>query len=141
MSGPQPAPPGPVVGLGLDLVDVERMRRALERTPGLATRVFTEAERELAAARHDRAEALAVRFAAKEAVLKALGAGIGAARLHDIEVVRAESGAPSVHLRASAHDLARQRGVATWLLSLTHTGGMAAAVAVATAAPVASWDR
>lgn len=122
---------GEVVGVGIDLCEVDRMRRVLERTPTFAARVFTEAEREVCARRRHAAEGYAARFAAKEAVLKALGAGLGACELRDIEVVRAESGAPAVELHGTARDLAASRGVTAWRLSMTHTATMAEAVVVA----------
>jgi holo-[acyl-carrier protein] synthase len=117
-----------VVGVGIDLVEVDRMRRVLERTPRFATRVFTEAEWEYCASCADQAVHAAARFAAKEAVMKALGADLWSGSLRDIEVVRTGSG-PIVRVaggfaRVSAH-------VAGWHLSLTHTGTTAAAVAVA----------
>ena len=124
---------GAVVGVGVDLCEVERMARTLERTPTFAARVFTEAERALCARRRNAAEGFAARFAAKEAVLKALGRGLGACPLRDIEVVRAESGAPAVALHGRAAALAAEAGVARWHLSLTHTATTAAAVAVAEA--------
>ena len=71
------------------------------------------------------------RFAAKEAVMKALGVGLGSCELTDIEVVRAESGQPSVRLSGSAADLAAEHGVTTWHLSLTHTESAAHAIVVA----------
>ena len=72
-----------------------------------------------------------MRFAAKEAVLKAVGAGLGACRLRDIEVVRAESGAPALVLHDAAAALAAEHGVTRWHLSLTHTATMAEAVVIA----------
>jgi holo-[acyl-carrier protein] synthase len=125
--------PGAVVGLGVDLCEVDRMRRTLERTPGFADRAFTPAEQRYCRRARDPAERFAVRFAAKEAVLKALGAGIGACRLTDIEVERAASGAPSVRLHGAAADLAVERGVGAWHVSLTHTRTMAEAVVLALA--------
>jgi holo-[acyl-carrier protein] synthase len=125
---------GGVVGVGVDLCEVDRMRRTLARTPGFADRVYTEAEQEYCRRRRDPAERFAVRFAAKEAVLKALGAGVGSCPLRDIEVVRAPSGAPSLVLHGRAATLAADRGVTAWHLSLTHTATMAEAVAIATAA-------
>jgi holo-[acyl-carrier protein] synthase len=120
-----------VVGIGTDLVDVERMRRVLARTPSFAERVFTEGERALAETRRDPAPALAVRFAAKEAVLKAFGVGLGAAPMGAIEVVRADSGEPAIELHAAAAALATERGVTRILLSLTHTDQLAHAMVVA----------
>lgn len=123
------------MGIGMDLVEVDRMRVAVDRTPGLVDRVFTTAEADWAAKARDPAERLAARFAAKEAVLKALGVGLGAAPLRSIEVVRASTGQPSVVLHDQASDLASQLGVHAWHLSLTHTSGTAGAVAVALGRP------
>lgn len=123
--------PGSVVGLGVDLCDVDRMRAVLGRTPGFASRTFTAAEQEYCRRAKDPSERFAARFAAKEAVLKALGAGLGACRFTDIEVVRAESGAPSLCLHGAATELAAERGVGAWHISLTHTKTMAEAVVLA----------
>jgi holo-[acyl-carrier protein] synthase len=123
-----------VVGIGVDDVDVDRMRTSLERTPTLADRLFTEGERAYAssAAPSMAAQRYAARFAAKEAVLKALGAGLGACGFHDIEVVRdAESGAPSLALHGAAAELAATRGAAHLHLSLTHTETRATAFVLA----------
>jgi holo-[acyl-carrier protein] synthase len=125
---------GGVFGVGVDLCEVDRMRRTLARTPGFADRVYTEAEQDYCRRRRDPAERFAARFAAKEAVLKALGAGIGSCSLRDIEVVRAESGAPSLVLHGRAAALAADRGVTAWHLSLTHTATLAEAIAIATTA-------
>jgi holo-[acyl-carrier protein] synthase len=120
-----------VVGLGVDLCEVDRIRRALARTPGFADRVYTRAEQDYCRRRDDPSERFAARFAAKEAVLKALGAGLGACAFRDIEVVRAESGAPSLALHGGAATLAADRRVTAWHISLTHTATMAEAIAVA----------
>ena len=120
-----------MIGVGIDAVDVERFRRSLARTPGLAARLFTEGERADVGGRHDPAEGLAARFAAKEAVMKALGVGLGAFGFHDVEVVRAPSGQPSLVLRGPAAELSAERAVRCWHLSLTHTATVAQAIAVA----------
>ena len=125
------APVSTVRGVGVDAVEVERFRAVLERRPALAARVFTEAERAYAARVADPGPRLAVRFAAKEAVLKALGVGIGAAPFRDVEVVRADSGRPELVLGGAAADLALARGVTRWHLSLTHTASVAVATVVA----------
>jgi holo-[acyl-carrier protein] synthase len=120
-----------VIGIGLDLVELDRFRRALERTPGLRERLFRPDERAYAELRHDPVERYAVRFAAKEAVMKALGCGLGDVAMFDIEVVRADSGEPSVRLHGTAAARAEARGVTRWLITLTHTEHTAQAIAVA----------
>jgi len=120
-----------VIGIGNDLVDIDRFRRALERTPKLRERLFTEAERSYADARADPTERYAVRFAAKEAVMKALGVGLGEIQLRDIEVQRAESGAPQIVLHGTAAELAESRGVRRWLVTLSHSETVAQAIVVA----------
>lgn len=116
--------------IGLDVVDIDRFRAAVERTPGLVDRLFTTREREVAASRRDPIPSLAARFAAKEAVMKALGVGLGAFDWHDVEVDRAESGAPVLALSGRAAAIADDAGIASWSLSLTHSGLVAAAVVV-----------
>ena len=120
-----------MTGIGIDAVEVDRFRRVLTRTPGVADRLFTAGERAAGARRRDPAQRLAARFAAKEAVMKALGVGLGAFAFHDVEVVNAASGKPELVLRGKAAALAGERGVAGWMLSLTHTDKTAHAVAVA----------
>jgi holo-[acyl-carrier protein] synthase len=117
-----------VIGIGVDLVDVERFARMLARRPGLRRRLFTEAEITDSAGQANR---LAARFAAKEAVMKALGVGLGAFGFHDVEVVKAKSGAPSLHLSGAAAALAAERGVRAWHVTLTHTALQAQAIVVA----------
>ena len=119
-----------MVGIGIDAVEVDRFRQALGRRPRLAERLFTDGERAQLAT-GDAAPRLAARFAAKEAVMKALGVGLGAFAFNDVEVVTAPSGQPSLVLRGGASALAADLGVTGWHLSLTHTDRLAAAVAVA----------
>ena len=126
---------GGVVGLGTDLTDVDALRRALERRPGLRTRLFTDAEWEYSDRHRDPLPHLAGRFAAKEAVMKCLGAGIGRVGFTDIEVGHDESGAPTVSLSGRAAELAAALGVGRWWVSLTHTSTLAQSVAIAVAAP------
>ena len=120
-----------MIGIGVDLCDVDRMRTALARTPGLRDRLFTGAEQAYCDARNDPAERYAARFAAKEAVLKAMALGVGACKWTEIEVVRADSGAPAVELRDGALALSRERGITSWLLTMSHTATLAQAIAVA----------
>jgi len=120
-----------MIGIGVDLCEVDRMRTALERTPTLRDRVFTDGERAYCDERRDPTERYAARFAAKEAVLKAMGLGLGACGWHEIEVLRAESGAPSVVLHGRARELAEERGIHAWRLTMSHTHRVAEAIAVA----------
>jgi holo-[acyl-carrier protein] synthase len=121
-----------VVGVGVDLVDLDRFRRVLDRTPGVVRRLFTDEEQRYATAKPDPTERYAARFAAKEAVLKALRIGVFHVPLTDIEVVRDdESGAPSIVLHGRAEAVARQRDVAHVLVTMTHIDTAAEAVALA----------
>lgn len=120
-----------MIGIGVDLVEVDRMRTALARTPALEARLFTEGERAYARAARDPAERFAVRFAAKEAAMKALRVGLGAIDWHDVEVVRSASGAPDLVVSGRALELAADLGVSRWLVTLTHTEVSAEAVVVA----------
>jgi holo-[acyl-carrier protein] synthase len=121
-----------IVGLGMDVVAVERIRRILDGPPARAerflARCFTPAERAFCDAVHDRGARYAARFAAKEAASKALAApaGIG---WHDVEVVRGE-GAPSLALAGVAAARARALGVRAVHVALTHDAGIAAATVV-----------
>jgi holo-[acyl-carrier protein] synthase len=118
-----------VVGLGLDICSIERMRKILEgpRAERFLERVYTDAERALCSARADSAGAYAARFAAKEALVKALGAPPGI-RWRDMEVVRA-GGAPGFVLTGVAARVMAERRLGA-LLSLTHDAGVAAATVV-----------
>jgi holo-[acyl-carrier protein] synthase len=125
------------IGIGTDLVDVERFRLALTRRPRIAERLFSEAERDYAFRHRVPAPRLAARFAAKEAVMKALGVGLWKFALRDVEVVRRASGQPEIALHAKAAALADARGVRAWHLTLTHTDTLAQAIAVALGASAA----
>lgn len=120
-----------VKGIGVDAVDVERFRRSLERTPTMRTRLFTPAELAYVAPKADPVPSLAARFAAREAVMKALGVGLGAFGFHDVWVERMPSGEPTLMVTGPAQLLARTAGVECWHLSLTHTSTVAIAYVVA----------
>ncbi len=113
-----------VVGVGVDVVDVERFARSLERTPRLAERLFTAEERVVA-----RPERLAARFAAKEALAKALGAPAGLG-WHDAEVVSDVGGRPRLVLRGTVAEAARACAADSWHVSLSHDAGIATAFVV-----------
>ena len=122
---------GDLVGVGIDAVELDRFRRALARTPTLAERLFTADEQAYGDAAADPTPRMAARFAAKEAVMKALGVGLGAFGFHDVEVARADSGAPTIALSGRAASLAAEQGITRMLVSLTHTDRTAHAVAIA----------
>jgi len=122
---PNPDPPRPAVGL--DLLEIARLERALERRPRLAERLFTDGERAYAAARARPGQHLAARFCAKEAVAKALE--LEGLNFRDVEVISTSSGAPRVHLTGGAAARAQALGVAV-VVSLSHTDTSAGAVAL-----------
>jgi holo-[acyl-carrier protein] synthase len=122
---------GSVVGVGVDAVDLDRFRRVLARRVHLADRLFTADERAYAMTASDPVPRLSTRFAAKEATMKALGVGLGAFALAEVEVVRIGLEAPSLVLHGSALDRARAAGVRRWHISLTHTDRVAMALVVA----------
>ncbi len=117
-----------VVSVGIDAVEVERFRAVIGRRPTIVERLFTDAERGYAARFPDPAERLAARFAVKEATMKALGVGLGAFRFRDVSVGRYRGGAPYLVLSGAAGELALDRGIGSWLVSLTHTALMAEAI-------------
>ena len=121
------------VGLGVDIVEIERMRRILTRTPSFARKVFSEAERAYCDAKANPEVHYATRFAAKEAVVKALGTGFSEGiGVRDIEVRRTTKGRPYVVLTGRAREVAREQGVREMPLSLsfTHTEAVACAMAI-----------
>jgi holo-[acyl-carrier protein] synthase len=113
----------PIIGVGIDVVDIDRFVQSLERTPGLRDRLFTadEASRPPAS--------LAARFAAKEAIAKALGAPVGMA-WHDAEIVSEETGRPRFDIRGTVAAQADALGVVHVHVSLSHDAGIASAVVV-----------
>ena len=125
----------PVVGVGVDAIEIERVRTALTRTPTLLERMFTERERASCVTRCGdlRYGGLAARFAAKEAVAKALGTGIAGFNFRDIEILSGENGRPTIQLHGGAVTVAAAAGVTTLHVSLSHSAGVAVANAVAEA--------
>jgi holo-[acyl-carrier protein] synthase len=113
-----------IIGVGMDVVDIARFTTVVERTPALLERVFTDAERELPL------ESLAARFAAKEALAKALGAPVGL-RWHDATVHRGDDGRPHLHIEGTIAARAAELGIDTLHVSLSHDAGIAGAVVIA----------
>lgn len=122
--------PGAVGGVGVDLVDIARMAAALGRTPALADRLFTPRERWTSSGRPRSAASLAARFAAKEAVAKALGVPRGM-DWHHCEILSDDDGRPVLTVSGSVAAAARRQGFARFRLSLTHDAGVALAVVLA----------
>ena len=120
-----------IIGIGVDAVDVPRFRVSLARTPSMRTRLFTAEELDYVAPKADPVPSLAARFAAREAVMKAMGLGLGAFGFHEVWVSRATSGQPSLVVTGRAAELAAERGITAWLLTLTHTDTVAVASVVA----------
>lgn len=122
-----------IFGIGIDLVEVDRVSAALAKHGDAWLRkIFTDRERAYCDAQHQPSIHYAARFAAKEAVAKAFGTGIGRhASLLDLEVVHEEGGGPLLELHGAAKDFAKEQGIDHVLISLTHTGDHAAAQAVA----------
>lgn len=119
-------------GVGVDMVDIARMERVLARTPRVRERVFTKEERAYCDRRARPAEHYAARFAAREAVLKALGTGFAGVGLADVSVAMDErTGAPRAVLAGAAAAEAARQGVVEVALSLSHTRDVAVANAVA----------
>jgi holo-[acyl-carrier protein] synthase len=113
-----------IVGIGIDIVDLARFERAVGRTPRLRERLFAVSERDLPL------RSLAGRFAAKEALMKALGDATGVT-WHDMEVVSDAEGNPSLHLSGAAAAIAERRGITHLHLSMSHDAGVAIAQVIA----------
>ena len=118
----------PVIGVGIDVVDIDRFAQSLERTPGLRERLFTPEERSRPVA------SLAARFAAKEAIAKALGAPAGMS-WQDATVRRTVGAQPVVEVIGTVAARAEELGVARFHLSISHDAGIASAVAIAEGDP------
>jgi holo-[acyl-carrier protein] synthase len=121
-----------IVGVGIDVVPVDRFAAALRRTPTLADRLFTAAERTTHSGAPRSPNSLAARFAAKEALAKALGAP-GGMLWTDAEVRTDAAGRPSIAVSGTVAAVADALGVTRWHVSLSHDGGMAAATVIAEA--------
>ena len=119
-------------GIGVDMLEIERMERVLARRPNFVRRVFTEEERAYCDRTARPAEHYAARFAAREAVLKALGTGFSSGiGLRDVSVTRDESGRPRALLAGRAAEIAREQGIREIALSISHTRDVAVANALA----------
>lgn len=120
-----------IVGIGVDVVDIARFERALQRTPTLTSRLFSESE-QLKDGKPRPLRSLAGRFAAKEALIKALGDSSGVT-WHDMRVVSDQLGNPSLELHNSTKAIAERRGITSVHLSMSHDAGIAIAYVIAEA--------
>ena len=119
-------------GIGVDMLEISRMERVLARTPNFTRRVFTEEERAYCDKCARPAEHYAARFAAREAVVKALGTGFAdGVGFRDVSVGRDDSGRPRAILTGRAEELAREKGIREIALSISHTHDVAVANAIA----------
>ena len=119
-------------GIGVDIVEIDRMEGILEKTPSFARRMFTDEERAYCEASARPATHFAARFAAREAVLKALGTGFSQGiHFKDVSVSRDAQGRPIAVLTGRALEIAQEQGIEEIALSLTHTAGLAVANAMA----------
>ncbi len=118
------------MGVGIDVAEIDRFAAALERTPGLAHRLFVAGELTLPSGERRGAASLAARFAAKEALAKSLGAPKGL-RWTDAEVLTEENGQPRLRVRGTVAARAAELGVRGWHVSLSHDAGVASAVVIA----------
>jgi holo-[acyl-carrier protein] synthase len=117
-----------IIGIGVDVVDLERFERVLERTPAMRARLFTPSE-QVRDGEPRPIASLAARFAAKEALIKAFGSSAGLS-WQDLEVVSDDQRNPSLTLHKGARQVAHARGVTSVHLSLSHDGGIATAFVV-----------
>lgn len=123
-----------VIGVGTDVVDVPRFRTVMARTPTIVDRLFTDDEKAWCERKDDPAERYAVRFAAKEAVGKAMRTGLSRFPIREIEVVRGKNGEPTIRLGPKGAAVARELGIGRFEISLSHSETTAIAMAVAVAA-------
>ncbi|MCX4964273.1 MULTISPECIES: holo-ACP synthase [unclassified Streptomyces] len=119
-----------IIGVGIDVAEIERFGAALERTPQMAQRLFVERELTLPSGERRGVASLAARFAAKEALAKALGAPAGLLWT-DAEVWVEDSGQPRLRVSGSVAARAAALGVRSWHVSLSHDAGVASAVVIA----------
>tara|TARA_Y100000588_G_C13889231_1_gene767933 strand:+ start:132 stop:521 length:390 start_codon:yes stop_codon:yes gene_type:complete len=120
-----------VKGIGIDIIEISRIKKAVEKSDRFVKRLFTENEIEYFKSKNMKVESIAGNFAAKEAVVKALGTGLRGFKWTDIEVLRDELGKPVVYLHNGAKELATDRGINEVMLSISHCKEYAVANGVA----------
>ncbi len=119
-----------IFGLGTDMVEISRIQKAIEKNPRFLQKVYTEKEIAYCQRKRNPWQSFAARFAAKEAVSKAMGTGLGKIGLTDIEVENQSSGQPKIVLYGAAKDFAREKGLGRVHISLSHSEAYAIATAI-----------
>lgn len=124
-----------IFGIGTDIIEIDRVKRAFKRTPALLNRLFTEYEIAYFQSRNMNIQHIAGGFSAKEAVVKALGTGIKGFSWKDVEILRGSSGKPMVKLYNKAKEVAAKNKICTISISISHSENYAMAVAIAELLP------
>ena len=130
-----------IIGIGTDIIEIERIKKAIERRSGLLVKIFTPKERNYCLGRENPWPSFSARFAAKEAVMKALGAGFSQCSFSEIEIRRNHQGKPQIYLSGRALNLAKKQGINYWHLSLSHNKNHSLAFAIAEKRAVLSKKR
>ena len=117
--------------IGIDIVDIDRLKKVVERTPHFLERIYSQQELDYCFKKHNPYPSLAARFASKEAFRKLDNSLTRGVRFHDVEVVIADGGRPELVLHAGALDKAKELGISLWDLSLTHSQEQAIAAVIA----------
>lgn len=120
-----------IFGIGTDIIEIDRVKKALERNPKILDRLFTEYEILYFKSRNMNIQHIAGGFSAKEAVVKALGTGISGYSWKDVEILRGSSGKPMVKLYNKAKEIATKNKISTIFISISHSNNYAMATAVA----------
>lgn len=124
-----------IFGIGTDIIEIDRVKKALQRNPKILNRLFTEYEITYFQSRNMNIQHIAGGFSAKEAVVKALGTGIRGFSWKDVEILRGSSGKPMVKLYNKAKEIAAQNKICTISISISHSENYALAVAIAELLP------
>lgn len=120
-----------IIGIGTDLIETSRVKGAINRRKGFLTRVFTQEEQDYCFSRDNPWPSFAVRFAAKEAVMKSLGVGFSQCSFNEIEIIKTDGGKPLIRLYGKALTIANSKGINYWHVSLSHNKTQSLAFVVA----------
>ena len=124
-----------IFGIGTDIIEIDRVKKAMQRTPAILNRLFTEYEIAYFISRNMNMQHIAGGFSAKEAVVKALGTGIRGFSWKDVEILRGSSGKPMVKLYNKAKEIAANNKICTISISISHSENYSMAVAIAEILP------